>query len=129
MQIHLALKFRSSGSKIIFLRHDASQGKTKDRKGLIYLRTGRHEGIVSLKYFKIFLFFPKRKVYPPGKLQFSPSSGQLHPDWPVSWQNLEGLKKFAAHEQRDRSALFGPGKMNRARLRRPILLTGRRKKG
>jgi hypothetical protein len=51
-------------NEIIFLRHDASQGKTKDRKGLIYLRTARHEGIVSLKYFKIFLFFPKRKAYP-----------------------------------------------------------------
>jgi len=100
--------------------------KNKGRKGFFASRPGRRERIASSKYFKIFLFFPKRKIYPRANGGILPLRGSFA-RIVLSPCRILRVKTFIAHEERGGTALYGPGKLNRGGLRQPILLTGWRK--
>jgi len=80
LEAFLPLKRGNKGDLTAFQMAKSSQNyifgascqsrKNKGRKGFFASRPGRRERIASSKYFKIFLFFPKRKVHPRANFGF-----------------------------------------------------------
>jgi hypothetical protein len=65
-----------------------------------------------LKYFRIFVFFPKREIYPRANGGILPLLGSFARIVLFPFRILTA-KTFIAPEQGDGTALYKPGKLNR----------------